>query len=123
MDNQQILEQVKKIPPLSPVVVEILNLINSNEEVEFIILEKMIIQDAGLTGKILSLANSSFFGMPGEIVNIKEACLLLGINTIRNLVISSAVMNRFKSDYGNNLDFNKMWKHGVCYSRCRKGIF
>lgn len=113
MNNQKILEQVNQIPPLSPVVVEILNLINSNEDVEFIMLEKKIIKDAGLTGKILSLANSSFFGMPGEIVNIKEACLLLGINTIRNLIISSAVMNRFKNDFGNNLDFEKLWKHGV----------
>ncbi|MCW8957052.1 MAG: HDOD domain-containing protein [Gammaproteobacteria bacterium] len=113
MNNQKLLDQAKKTPPLSPVVIEVLNLINSNDEVDFSLLEKKIIQDAGLTGKMLSMANSSFFGMPSEIINVKEACLVLGINTIRNLVISSAVMDRFKDDYGNNMDFKKAWKHSV----------
>ena len=113
MTDKKILNKLNQIPPLSPEVVEILNLINANENIDFTILEKKIIQHTGLTGKILSLANSSFFGMPGEITNVKEACLVLGINTIRNLIVSSAVMSRFKSDYGNNLDFKKIWEHEV----------
>lgn len=113
MTEQKLLDKLNNIPSLSPVVVEVLNLINTNEDIDFSYLEKKIIQDAGLTGKILSLANSSFFGMPGEIINVKEACLVLGINTIRNLVVTSAVMGRFKDDYGNNLDFKKIWKHSI----------
>lgn len=113
MTDLKILNKLNQIPPLSPEVVEILNLINANEDIDFTFLEKKIIQHTGLTGKILSLANSSFFGMPGEIINVKEACLVLGINTIRNLIVSSAVMSRFKDDYGNNLDFRKTWEHEV----------
>ncbi|MFW2372229.1 MAG: HDOD domain-containing protein [Gammaproteobacteria bacterium] len=113
MINQEILNKLNQIPPLPPVVLEVLNLINSNEDIDFYYLEKKIIRDSALTGRILSLANSSFFGMPGEIISVKDACLVLGINTIRNLVLTSAVMNKFKDDYGNNLDFRKIWEHGV----------
>lgn len=113
MINQNILDKVNQIPPLSPTVVEVLNLINSDENVDFAVLEKKIIQDPGLTGKILSMANSPFFGLAGEIVNVREACLVLGINIIKNLVISSAIMKRFNNDYGNNLDFKKIWIHSV----------
>ena len=120
MTDQKILDKLNQIPPLSPEVVEILNLINANEDIDFAFLEKKIIQHAGLTGKILSLSNSSFFGMPGEIINIKEACLVLGINTIRNLVVSSAVMSRFKDDYGNNLDFKNIWRHSVATAAAAK---
>jgi len=120
MIRHNITDKLKQIPPLSPEVLDILNLINANEDLEFSLLEKKIIQHTGLTAKILSLANSSFFGMSGEINNVKEACLVLGINTIRNLVLSSAVMGRFKDDYGNNLDFKKIWRHGVATAAAAK---
>ncbi len=111
--KQELQQGINNIPALSPVVIDVLSFLNNSDEIDFSILEQKIIQDPGLTGRVLSLANSSFFGMPKEIGTLKDACLVLGINTIRNLVISSAMVERFPANSGNNLDLNGLWKHAV----------
>jgi len=113
ISKQELQQGINDIPPLSPVVVDVLDFLNSSDEVDFSILESKIIQEPGLTGRILNLSNSSFFGMPGAIGSLKDACLVLGINAIRNLVISSAMMEKFPSNSGKNLDLEGLWKHAV----------
>lgn len=111
--EQELKQGMLDIPPLSPVIVDVLNLLNSNEDINYPLLESKIIQEPGLIGRVLGLANSSFFGMPSEVSSIKEACFILGINAIRNLVIASAVIEKFPSDSGTNLDIAGLWKHSV----------
>jgi len=113
ISKQELQQGINDIPPLSPVVVDVLDFINNSDEIDFSILENKIIQEPGLTGRILNLANSSFFGMPGAIGSLKDACLVLGINAIRNLVISSAMMEKFPANSGKNLDLEGLWKHAV----------
>lgn len=111
--EQQLKQGIVDIPPLSPVIVDVLNLLNSNEDINYPLLESKIIQEPFLTGRVLGLANSSFFGMPSEVGSIKEACFILGVNVIRNLIIASAVIEKFPSDSGTNLDIAGLWKHSV----------
>ena len=47
--------------------------------------------DQGLTGQVLQLVNSSYFGFSRRISSIKMAVILLGIPTIRSFVLWSAV--------------------------------
>ncbi len=114
MLSQQELEQgIKDIPPLSPAIVDILNMLNADTDVDFRLLEKKLLQDPGLTGRVLALANSPFFGMAGEVSRVKDACLILGINAIRNLVISTAMMKQFSSSSASNLDIQGLWRHSI----------
>jgi len=47
--------------------------------------------DPGLTGQVLKFVNSSYFGFSREISSVKLAITLVGIRTIKNFSLWSAV--------------------------------
>ncbi len=49
--------------------------------------------DPGLTGQILKFVNSSYFGFAKEITNVRHAITLLGVHTIKNFTLWSAVFS------------------------------
>jgi HD-like signal output (HDOD) protein len=62
----------------------------ANGPVEFAV---PIEADPGLTGQVLKFVNSSYFGFSREISNIKLAITLVGIRTIKNFALWSAVFS------------------------------
>ena len=55
----------------------------------------MISADQASTLKVLKMANSAFFGFSGRIETVSRAVVILGFDEIRNLVLSSSVMDLF----------------------------
>src|SRR5215510_3759711 len=51
----------------------------------------VIERDQALTGKILRLANSAFFGQSRRVATIPRAVMLLGFSTVRNLALGVKV--------------------------------
>ena len=49
--------------------------------------------DPGLTGQVLKFVNSSYFGFSREISSVKLAITLVGIRTIKNFALWSAVFS------------------------------
>lgn len=50
-------------------------------------------QDPGLSTKVLQIVNSSFLGLRHHIGSIKQACTLLGMGNIQNIVLLGSVVN------------------------------
>ena len=113
MLDDEIQKKIADLPSLSPVIMDVLDFLNSGEEIDYAKLEKKIILDPSLMGRILGLANSPFFGMKGKISSIKDACFVLGLNSIRNVVISSAMIQQFPINFEGNLNFNHIWMHSI----------
>jgi HD-like signal output (HDOD) protein len=57
---------------------------------------KIIEQDVGVSAKVLQLVNSAFFGLAHSMTNIQSAVSYLGINTLKNLVLSVEIFRAFK---------------------------
>ncbi len=57
---------------------------------------KIIEQDVGVSAKVLQLVNSAFFGIAHSMTNIQSAVSFLGINTLKNLVLSVEIFRAFK---------------------------
>ena len=57
---------------------------------------KIIEQDVGISAKVLQLVNSAFFGIAHSMTNIHAAVSYLGINTLKNLVLSVEIFRAFK---------------------------
>lgn len=57
---------------------------------------KIIEQDVGVSAKVLQLVNSAFFGISRSMTNIQSAVSYLGINTLKNLVLSVEIFRAFK---------------------------
>lgn len=77
-------------------------------------LHTVISNDPALCSRILKVANSSFYGMPGQIGSINRAIVLLGLNAVKNIAISASLAKLFK---GGRLcpafSARDLWKHSV----------
>jgi putative nucleotidyltransferase with HDIG domain len=103
-------EKIKHIPGLPDIVIQLLQVIdNPASDIEHI--ASICSKDAATSAQLLRIANSSFYGFAGEIASIPEACMVLGIHTIRNVVLAAGSLQRFSSHDENVINRNKLWLH------------
>lgn len=106
------LDDLAELPTLQPSVMKILRDIDKGET-DAAGLAESVQSDIGLTARILRVANSSFYGLSSQVGSIKEACVLLGMHTVRNLIVSSAVVDRLTSPGDTGFDCMSLWRHGL----------
>jgi len=75
------------LPPLPHVTVQVMRLID-NPRASTRDFERVITQDAALAAKVLRMANSAYYGGNGRISTVSRAIAVLGMNTIRTIVMS-----------------------------------
>jgi hypothetical protein len=67
-----------------------------------------------LSGKVLQLVNSAYFGFAHEIVSPVRAIIMLGMNTVKNLALGLAVMSTLGSRKNfHSLDMDGFWRHSL----------
>lgn len=101
--------EAKNLPALPAAVTEITRLMQDpNSSTEQI--AKVIERDQALAAKVLKMVNSPIYGFPGRISNIKHTLVLLGVNVIKGIIISSAVFDSM------NKSMLGLWEHSVACS-------
>ncbi len=116
MENQELkkrLSSIRNLPTLSLVANNVIKLTQNPDSTAFEIAEA-ISQDQSLATKVLKTANSAYYGFPEKITTINYAIVVLGLNNIKNIVLSASVMERF-SKIGKDmlLDRREFWKHSL----------
>jgi HD-like signal output (HDOD) protein len=74
--------------------------------------------DPGLTGQVLRFVNSSYFGFSNEISSVKLALALVGVRTIKNFVLWSAVFSLMPNPRCGPFDLKRLWQDSL-----RRGLF
>ncbi len=69
--------------------------------------------DPGLTGQVLRFVNSSYFGFSRKISSIKLAITLVGIRTIKNFSLWSAVFSLMPNPKCGSLDLKSLWQDSL----------
>lgn len=69
--------------------------------------------DPGLTGQVLRFVNSSYFGFSREISTIKLAITLVGVRTIKNFALWSAVFSLMPNPKCGPLDLKGLWQDSL----------
>lgn len=69
--------------------------------------------DPGLTGQVLRFVNSSYFGFAREISTVKFAINLVGIRTIKNFALWSAVFSLLPNPRCGPLDLKVLWQDSL----------
>ncbi|MCJ7531493.1 MAG: response regulator [Anaerolineales bacterium] len=72
---------------------------------------KIISQDASMSAKILQLVNTAFFGLPKTAIDPEQAAVMLGMDTIRDLVLTIGVFSQFDPRKLKQLALSNMWSH------------
>lgn len=77
-------------------------------------LAALVAKDAGMTGKILTVANSSAYHRNGRQANLEQAMVALGTDMIKTLVISDSVFQTFNSFPNSGAtDLRVFWKNSL----------
>lgn len=102
---------LRDLPVLPTVVMQILRETN-NPEVSAAKIEEIILKDQALTAQVLRVVNSSYYGLAGQVSSVSQAILVLGLQQIRNLVLSMAASTSFMTDGQCQRDIlMKFWQH------------
>ena len=109
-DIQQIIAQM---PPLSTTVNKLLEICNDPKASPGE-LAQVISLDPVLTGKVIKLINSVYYSLPSKIGSLNRAIILLGINTVTNLALSTTILEKF-SNSGTRSGFpmDAFWAHSI----------
>jgi len=103
----------ENIPSLSPTASKVIQLAN-NINTPPPELTKAIKLDPVLSAKVLKLVNSSYFALSNQIVSLEKAVIMLGLNTIKNLALSAAVLAQMEAKQKvDNFDQQGFWKHSL----------
>ena len=110
---KDIVSEIRSLEPFPGVALKVLELSGQKDVVPNELIS-IIQTDAGLTGKVLKLCNSAYYGFQREIASLQEAGNLLGVQTLVNLVLTSST-NRYFRDYGGAEDdaSERLWRNSV----------
>jgi putative nucleotidyltransferase with HDIG domain len=107
-----VLEKLNDIPTLPVVATRVTELINNPNSSSADIAD-VLKKDQVLTAKVLKLINSPYYGIPGEVTDVKRALAYLGFNTLAQLVLSISVIAAFTEAKGSKFSLQGFWKHAL----------
>lgn len=113
LTTQKILRFTGNIPPFPKAVQRVMTMLRDHS-IQLTKVGEVVALDQGLSGKVLRMANSAYFGLPRKVYNVTEALVLLGFANVRSVLISASVGNilcRKLAAYG--LGAGSLWEHSV----------
>jgi len=105
------LKQSKNLPQLPQVMLRLIKACKA-EKTSIEELTGIISTDPSLVSRLLQIIGSPYVNLPKEVNSIKTAVVYLGMDTIRNIAISTSAMHFFKlSRAVKSFDLVKFWYH------------
>jgi len=114
-DNlKRVREYIGGMPSLPTTVAKVLEVCN-NPKTSPIDLDRVIQLDPVLMGRVLKLINSAYYGLGTQVTSLVRAIIMLGVNTVKNLALSTAILDRVssKKDF-RALNMEGFWRHSLC---------
>ena len=119
MPVDKLLKRVYELPSIPKVVQELIQHFSSttaNAET----ISKNIQSDPVIAAKVLRLANSVRYGAGRKVASLDSAVVLLGVDTLKTLVIASGVTGTMKNIPG--LDMREFWRNSFMVANLCKII-
>lgn len=119
MDNKvkQVVSNIRNLPT-PPIVFHQIQKVIKDPKVSAGQIASILSEDPAMSVKVLKLTNSAFYGLSREIESVKQAVVIIGMEAIKNLVLSASVLDMFK---GKDIDQEfqeKFWRHSLATAFC-----
>jgi HD-like signal output (HDOD) protein len=118
----RILRSLVNLPPMPHIILKAREIL-SDPESSLKDLASVIEIDQAMVAKVLTLANSAYYGVSGMISSIQHASVLLGQKTLGQMITisaSSALLNKKLQGY--DIAPDEMWKHSLACAFAAKRI-
>ncbi len=123
----RLIKKYKRGNTLPHIVTRLAQLINDDSSTlrDF---EEIISLDPALVGRLLTLVNSSYYGLVHKVDSVSRAIALLGMKNLHNIAVTDALKGMFRSNRKNSaFSHDRLWIHcaasGICSKMIAERIF
>ena len=85
----------------------------SRDDVSFSEIGNIIVYDSGLSAHLLRIVNSAYYGFPEKIETISHAIGVVGTQQLGDLMLSTIVVDKFKSIPESMINMESFWRHSI----------
>lgn len=119
IDNKvkQIISNIRNLPT-PPIVFHQIQKVISDPNASAGQVASVLAEDPAMSVKVLKLTNSAFYGLARDIESVKHAVMIIGMEAIKNLVLSASVLDMFKSDDIDQEFQEAFWRHSLATAFC-----
>jgi HD-like signal output (HDOD) protein len=111
------------LPSLPGQILNILDELSRTSAMDYTILQK-IQYDPAIAASVLKVANSPLYGYASKISSLQQAAGLLGPGAIRNIVLTTPILERYQDNGGSHslLDHSRLWLHMTVTAALASGL-
>ncbi|UCD82397.1 MAG: HDOD domain-containing protein [Desulfobacterales bacterium] len=116
---KKIISQIESLPSMPAIYTQIIEEMQS-EDPSIKKVAEIIARDVSMTAKILQVVNSVFFGLSRKISSTQQAVMLLGLETIKSLVLSVKIFAEFSRKKFSWFNIDELFNHSMsvsCYTQ------
>ena len=117
----QLVSKIESLPSLPALHEKVMEMINSSDA-SIRQVGEVISRDTAMTAKILQLVNSAFFGLPRHISSPAQATALLGMDTVKSLVLNIQIFSQFDLNEMPSNFLEQLWRHNIVTGQLSKKI-
>jgi putative nucleotidyltransferase with HDIG domain len=103
---RRIIRDTKSLPTLPGVIAKLGSLADNNK-ISVQEMARVVSSDQVLSAKVLRLVNSAFYGFSGRVSTVSNALILLGVNVVKSLAISSSIFEIMEKNVVG------LWEHSM----------
>ena len=112
MSPETLVQEISELVSL-PVVVAKINQLVDDPKSSSSDIGDLIIQDPGLTAKVLRVANSAFYGLSYQVETVSRAVTILGTRQLRDIVVATACVDSFQKIPNKLVTMEHFWRHSM----------
>jgi putative nucleotidyltransferase with HDIG domain len=106
-------QKIKQLPTLPVIAQEILTLVG-NDLTSVSRIENVVENDPAISAKILSVANSVFFGVKAHTKTLDNAIMRIGFDNLKSIAMGISLMTVLQEGKsGKVIDYNRIYNHSV----------
>ena len=119
IDNRirQVVSNVRNLPT-PPVVFHQIQKVINDPNASAARVAAILAEDPAMSVKVLKLTNSAFYGLAREVESVKQAVVIVGMEAVKNLVLSASVLDMFKSGNIDQESQERFWRHSLATAFC-----
>lgn len=109
---KSIADRLDELPTLPTIVYE-LNRVIGDPMSSTADVERVMAGDQSMTAKVLRLANSAYYAIPGGASSLQRAIAYIGYDAIQQLVLSASIIEALDAKASEHFDLARFWAHSI----------
>jgi len=110
---REYVQRIKNLPTIPMIAQEILGVV-SKDLTSVDKIEKIVENDPAISAKIMSVANSAFFGVTTPAKTLNSAIMRVGFDNVKNIALGISLMTVLgNGKQGKSIDYQRIFNHSI----------